>query len=145
MEADAQAYIERIDEMGGILRAVEVGFPQREIADAAFDFQMAQDGGEYVTVGVNGYTMDETDHKKVETLKISLDIESEQRERVVSARADRDDQRASRALTGVREAAAGSDNLMPPIIDAVRASCTVGEISDVFRDVFGVYGDPAWV
>jgi methylmalonyl-CoA mutase N-terminal domain/subunit len=144
MEAEAQAYIDRIDDLGGILRAIEVGFPQREIADAAFDFQMACDAGEYVTVGVNGYQSEQS-QQKIETLKIDMAIESEQIEAVRGVRAGRDQAKATAALDAVRAAADDGSNLMPPIVDAVRASCTVGEISDVFREKFGVYGDPAWI
>jgi methylmalonyl-CoA mutase N-terminal domain/subunit len=143
MEADAQAYIDRIDAMGGMLEAIEAGFPQREIADAAFAFQMATDAGEYVTVGVNGYLAEE--ERPIEVLRIGLEIEETQRRRVAEFKARRDGKAAERALAEVERVARGSANLMPAIIDAVRANCTVGEISDVFRSAFGVYGDPAWL
>jgi methylmalonyl-CoA mutase N-terminal domain/subunit len=144
LEAEAREYIERIDELGGILHAIEIGYPQKEIADAAFAFQMASDAGEYVTVGVNGYTMDEPE-RRVETLKIDLGIEEDQRQRTERFKRSRDQAAATAGLEAVRAAARGEDNLMPRIVDAVRAGSTVGEISDVFRDVFGVYGDPAWL
>ncbi len=143
MEAEAQAYIDRIDEMGGMLAAIEAGFPQREIADAAFAFQMATDAGEYVTVGVNGYTA--ADEKPLDVLRIGLEVEAGQRRRVSDFKARRDGQAAARALDKVRATADAGGNLMPAIIEAVRCGCTVGEISDVFRDRFGVYGDPAWL
>ena len=143
MEREAKAYIDRIDEMGGMLRAIEIGYPQKEIADAAFAFQMASDQAEYVTVGVNGY-QSEDDHA-VEVLKIGTGLEKEIKADVSARKAARDQARVAAALSNVREAAAGGTNLMPPIMDAVRASCSVGEISDVFREVFGVYGDPAWI
>jgi len=143
MEAEAQAYIDRIDDMGGMLRAIEIGFPQKEIADSAFTFQVAHDAGEYVTVGVNGYTMESA--AAVETLKIGLEIEADQKEKLAAYKAGRDGAAAEAALAAIRSAAAGDDNLMPVVIDAVRAGCTVGEISDVYREVFGVYGDPAWI
>jgi methylmalonyl-CoA mutase N-terminal domain/subunit len=144
MEADAQRYIDRIDEMGGILRAIELGFPQCEIADAAFEFQVATDSGDYVTVGMNGYRSEGESHK-VDTLKIDMSIENEQSVAVKKVRAERDAGAAEAALSAIRVAADDGSNLMPPIIDAVRASCTVGEISDIFREKFGVYSDPAWV
>jgi methylmalonyl-CoA mutase N-terminal domain/subunit len=143
METEAQAYIDRIDAMGGMLKAIEAGFPQREIADAAFAFQMATDTGEYVTVGVNGYVSEE--ERPIEVLRIGLEIEEAQRRRVAEFKARRDAKAAERALAHVDRVARGSENLMPAIIDAVRANCTVGEISDVFRRAFGVYGDPAWL
>jgi methylmalonyl-CoA mutase N-terminal domain/subunit len=144
MEAEAQAYIDRIDEMGGILRAIEIGFPQREIADAAFDFQVATDTGNYVTVGMNGYES-AGEGPKIETLKIDMSIEKAQSTAVQQVRSNRDTAKAAEALVAIGTAASEGTNMMPPIIDAVRASCTVGEISDVFRDKFGVYGDPAWI
>ncbi len=144
MEREAMEYITRIDDMGGMLRAVEIGFPQREIADAAFNFQMASDAGEYVTVGVNGYRMD-APGGKVETLKIGLDLEERQRTRVIAFKAARDADAVRAALERITSAARSGENVMPPVVEAVRAGCTVGEISDVYREVFGVYGDPAWI
>jgi len=144
MEREAREYIERIDAMGGILHAIEVGYPQQEIAEAAYLFQKAADAGEYVTVGVNGYVMEGAE-RAVDTLKIGLEVEDEQRERLSRFRAARDVGATERGLAGIRKAAADGTNLMPAIIEAVRGSCTVGEISDIFREQFGVYGDPAWV
>ena len=144
LEDEAMAYIHRIDEMGGILRAIEIGYPQREIADAAFTFQMAHDAGEYIMVGVNGYTMDEKD-SRLEMLKIGLEIEEQQKRATIEFKAARDRRAVADALAKVGRAATDGANLMPPIVEAVRVGCTVGEISDVFRDKFGVYGDPAWI
>jgi len=144
IQAEAQAYIDRIDDLGGILCAVETGYPQREIADAAFEFQMASDAGEYITVGMNGYTMKEPD-RKVETLKSGMEIERQGREALQAFKAARDAKAVEVALAAVTKAARDDENLMPPILDAVRCGCSVGEISDVFRAEFGVYGDPAWL
>ncbi len=143
MESEAQAYIGRIDAMGGIVRAIELGYPQAEIADAAYAFQQATDCGEYVTVGLNGYTMEE-DHK-LEILKIDRAIEGEQRGRVSAFKAARDRQQVAKLIEGVRSAAVEDRNLMPAVVEAVRGGVTVGEISDVYRQVFGVYQDPATV
>ncbi|MEE8311363.1 MAG: methylmalonyl-CoA mutase family protein [Candidatus Binatia bacterium] len=143
MEREAMEYIERIDDMGGMLRAVDTGFPQQEIADAAFAYQMAADAGEYVTVGVNGYTMEE--ESKLDTLKIGPGLEERQRGRVQAFKAARDRAAVQAALEQVAEAARATTNIMPSVVDAVREGCTVGEISDIYREVFGVYGDPAWV
>ncbi len=140
MEAEASSYIERIDAMGGIVAAIDQGFPQAEIADAAYEFQQASDAGEYVTVGVNGY-ISEVD-QPVEILKIDLALERDQRQRVIDFKAARDQELVARRLEAVRRAAADGTNLMPPLIDAVRDGVTVGEISDVYREVFGVYTDP---
>jgi methylmalonyl-CoA mutase N-terminal domain/subunit len=144
LEKEAWDYINRIDELGGILRAVEIGYPQREIADSAFSFQMTQDAGEYVTVGVNGYQMDEPDDR-VATLKIGLDIEETQRQKTIAFKAARDPSKVADALARVARSCGDGSNVMPPIVDAVRLGCTVGEISDVFREKLGVYGDPAWI
>ncbi len=144
MEAEAWEYIEKIDEMGGILRAIELGYPQQEIADAAYAFQQASDAGEYVTVGVNGYRSGE-EGTSIDTLKIDTMIEERQSKALVTLKAGRDAESVVEGLDGIRRAARSGENLMPPIIEAVRRSCSVGEISDVFREVFGVYGDPAWV
>ncbi len=144
LEEEASAIIARIDELGGMLRAIELGYPQQEIADAAFAFQRAMDAGEYITVGVNGYTMDE-EPTRIETLRVDPAVEEEQRRRVAEIKRSRDGGAVRAALDRVRRAAREGTNLMPPIIEAVRVNCSVGEISDVFREVFGTYGDPAWL
>jgi methylmalonyl-CoA mutase N-terminal domain/subunit len=143
IEREAAAYIERIDRMGGMIRAIEVGFPQQEIADASYHFQRQLDRGEKVVVGVNKYQIDE--ETPIETLRVGTDIERRQAQRVADRKRARDGDVVRERLAAVRAAAASGDNLMPPIIAAVHAECTVGEISDVFRDVFGVYRDPAWI
>ncbi len=142
MEREANEYIERIDRMGGIVRAIDVGFPQDEIADAAYEFQRATDQAEYVTVGVNGYTQ-EAGGSDLEILKIDLATERDQRERVTRFKAGRDGKAVDGAIAAVRSAAVEDRNLMPPLIEAVRVGVSVGEISDVYREVFGVYRDPA--
>lgn len=144
MEKDANAYIKTIDDMGGIVAAIEKGYPQNEIADAAFEFQAAGERGDYITVGVNAFTMDEP-ATAVDTLKIGPEVEKIQCQGLAELRRRRDGNQVEAALARVRGAATDGANLMPPIIDAVRADCTVGEISDIFREVFGVYQDPAWV
>ncbi|HEY3355552.1 MAG TPA: methylmalonyl-CoA mutase family protein [Polyangia bacterium] len=143
MEARARDYLRRIDEMGGIVAAVESGYPQREIAASAYEFQRAVDTGRRVIVGVNKYVVPEKD--PIPTLKIDLSPERGQIERVRDLRARRSAPAAAAALEALRRAAAGTDNLFPPIVDAARASCTLGEICQVFRDVFGEHRDPAYV
>ena len=142
MEREAFAIIDRIDELGGMLKAIEIGYPQREIADAAFE--RAMDAGEYITVGVNGYEMDD-EPTAIETLRIDPAVEEQQRRRVAEIKRARDRARVRACLEAIRGAAREGRNLMPPIIEAVRSNCSVGEISDVFREEFGVYGDPAWL
>ncbi len=144
IEADAFAYIKQIDEMGGMIAAIEKGFPQLEIAEASYRFQKQLDSGEKIMVGVNGYMVDE-EEQSMELLRISNDVERIQIEKVRARKAARSVDRAETCLAAVRDAAKGGANLMPVIIEAVKAEVTVGEISDVFREVFGEYRDPAWL
>ncbi|MEZ4267978.1 MAG: methylmalonyl-CoA mutase family protein [Myxococcota bacterium] len=143
VEREAMLIIEKIDALGGIVKAVEQGFPQREIADSAFRDQQQVDAGERRIVGVN--TLREEQGESIPVLRIDPEVERSQRERIVNLKATRDAARASAALAVVRAACRSTDNLMPPIIDAVKADVTLGEICDVFRDEFGVYRDPAFV
>jgi len=143
LEREACAYIERIDRMGGMIRAIELGFPQQEIADASYHYQRQLDRGEKVVVGVNKYTVDEG--VPLETLRVSNEVERTQAARVRERKRARPTGTVKDRLAEVRAAAAQGTNLMPPMIAAVQAECTVGEISDIFRDVFGVYRDPAWI
>ena len=145
VEAAAWAYIEKIDAMGGIVRAVEEGFPQREIAKAAYDFQRQVDTGERGIVGVNKYVSPE-DGDGIPTLKIEEQVEREQVERSKAWKARRDPAVVAARLAAVRHALDHDEvNVMPPIIDAVRDGVTVGEISDEFRRVLGEHRDPAYL
>lgn len=143
MEQDAFAYINRIDELGGIIRAIEIGYPQKEIADAAYRYQQQLDAGEKVIVGVNKYVVPE--ERPMEILKIEPEVERRQIERVRKVKRERDQAAAREHLGRVHAAARNGDNLMPHLIEAVKAYCTLGEISDIYREVFGVYRDPAWL
>jgi len=143
MEGAASAYIEKIDRLGGIVRAIEEGYPQREIANSAYQFQREVDTRRRSIVGVNKYVTDDTD--RIPTLKIDHAVESDQKQRVAAIKAGRDAAAASAALEGVRRAARSDENLFPPILAAVRAQVTLGEVSDVFREVFGVHRDPAYL
>ncbi|MEW6296928.1 MAG: methylmalonyl-CoA mutase family protein [Thermodesulfobacteriota bacterium] len=143
MEKDAFAYIERIDELGGMIRAIEIGYPQKEIADAAYRYQQQLDSGEKVIVGVNKYVIPE--ERPLEILKIDPEVERRQVERVRRIKRERDQALVKEKLGRVHAACRNGENLMPVLIDAVKAYCTLGEISDVYRDVFGVYRDPAWL
>ena len=143
VEQQAWDYIHAIDERGGTLRAIEEGYQAREIADAAYRYQNQVDSGEKTIVGVNKYLV--ADEQVPEILCISSQVEERQRASVEQLKRERDGQRARVALAAVRRAAEGGENLMPPLIEAVKSHCTVGEISDVYRDVFGVYRDPAWI
>ncbi len=145
VEAEAMAYIEKIDAMGGITKSVEEGYPQREIARSAYDFQRQVDSGERVIVGVNRYQQSE-DGDPIPTLKIDIGSEKQQADRVRAVRANRDASAAERSLAAVRTAARDPQaNLMPPIVDAVKNHVTLGEICDIFREEFGVHTDPAYL
>jgi methylmalonyl-CoA mutase N-terminal domain/subunit len=140
MEAEAMAYIRKIDELGGIVRAIDEGYPQREIADAAYRYQLMDDRGEKTTVGVNKYVMAED--KPVAYLRIDERIEREQIECVRRVKAGRDAGRVERRLKQLAEACRHGDNVMPVLIDAVKDYVSLGEISDVYRHVFGIYREP---
>ncbi|HXG01878.1 MAG TPA: methylmalonyl-CoA mutase family protein, partial [Candidatus Binatia bacterium] len=140
MEAAAMDYIRRIDEMGGMIRAIDEGFPQREIADAAYRYQLMEDRGERVIVGVNRYVMPE--ERPINYLRIDERVEHEQVERVRRLKAARDAARVERRLKQLAEACRNGQNVMPVLIDAVKDYVSLGEISDVYRQVFGVYREP---
>jgi len=141
MEDAAGAYITRIDELGGMVRAVELGFPQREIAEASFSFQQALERKERIIVGVNDLVM--PGERPIATLRIDPEVERRQIERVRRVRAERDASAARRALEALRAAARSGENTMDRIVTAVRARATAGEICDVFRAVYGEYREPA--
>ncbi len=143
MEREAMEYIRRIDEMGGMLRAIETGYPQREIAESAFHYQRQLERGEKSVVGVNKYHVPE--EIPIETLKIDPVLEERQIQRVRKMKRERNSVAVREALTRVREACRSGENLMEPICEAVRRNVTVGEVSDVFREEFGVYTDPGWI
>jgi len=137
LEARATELIERIDELGGAVAAIEQGFVQGEIDQAAFAYQQEVERSERVVVGVNRY--EEHQSERVELHRLDPEAERRQLERTARVRAERNADAAERALAAVRSAARGIDNLLPPMRDALRARCTVGEISNVLRDEFGTY------
>jgi methylmalonyl-CoA mutase N-terminal domain/subunit len=143
IEQEAEAYIRQIDAMGGMVRAIEVGFPQKEIAEAAYKFQQQFDRGEKVMVGVNKYQLD--DEPPMELLRIDPALEGRQAARVTAFKQARDQARVRERLAAVRAACRDSSNLMPHLIAAVKDGVTLGEVCDVYRDEFGVYRDPAWL
>ena len=134
-------YFRRIDEMGGMVEAIEAGFPQREIMDAAFAYQRAVEDGEKLIVGVN--TLRVENEPPVETLYIPDELADQQISGTDAVKGRRDGGQVARTLGALKTGAAGSANTMPLILDCVRAYCTVGEISDALRDVFGTYDEPA--
>ena len=140
MEARAMAYIRKVDELGGIIRAIDHGYPQREIAEAAYRYQLMDDAGEKVVVGVNRYVLPE--EKPVAYLRIDEAVEREQVERVRRVKAGRDAARVERRLTQLAETCRSGRNVMPVLVDAVKDYVSLGEISDVYRQVFGLYREP---
>jgi methylmalonyl-CoA mutase, N-terminal domain len=140
MEAAASEYFRKLDELGGMIAAIEKGFPQREIREAAWHYQREIERKERIIVGVNDYVMDE--EEPLDTLVINPEVEKRQIERVQELRASRPQERWQGALEALRKAAIAKENLMPPIIDAVKAYATVGEICTALKDVFGEYEEP---
>ncbi len=137
MEARAYEYFAKIDELGGMVEAVKAGFPQREIADAAYELQTEIDSGRRIVVGVNRYT--EGDEAATELLRIDPALERKQIDRVQAIRADRDTQRVERVLGEIKQAGAGERNLMPLLMEAARAHVSEGEIVEALQEVWGDY------
>src|SRR5690348_6562725 len=137
LEARAWELIGRVDEAGGAVAAVESGFVQEEIERAAFEFQQQVEAGERVIVGVNAFLEESEVH--IELLRIDLASERRQLERTARVRAERNAEEAAAAVTAVREAARGEANLLPPMREALRARCTVGEICETLREEWGMY------
>jgi len=140
VERSAWDYIEKIDAMGGMVAAIERGYPQREIAEASYRYQLAVDKKEKIIVGVNGFVSEE---KPLEILQIDETVAHRQAERLRKLRADRSQAEVDRRLSALRHAAKGAENLMPFIFDAVKSYATLGEICDAMRDVFGTYEEVA--
>src|SRR6185437_2376978 len=141
MQQEARGYIERIEELGGMIAALEAGFFRREIADAAFTYQREVDAKRKLIVGVNAFQ--ETDEKPIETLVVDEAVENEQVARLQQIRAKRDGEAARKMLTEIRRLAATKENLMPALVEAARVRCTVGEIMNALADVFGRYDGAA--
>ncbi|SEK80197.1 methylmalonyl-CoA mutase [Stigmatella aurantiaca] len=137
MEKRAMEYIRRIDEMGGIIRAVEEQYPQKEIGESAYRFQREVEQGDRLIVGVNAFKSEKA--TPISLLHIADKVEQEQKARLAQVKAERDNEAVRVALGKVEAAARGSDNLMPPVLEAVKVYATLGEICDVFRNVWGAY------
>jgi methylmalonyl-CoA mutase N-terminal domain/subunit len=140
VERGAWDYIDKIDSLGGMVAAIERGYPQREIAEASYRYQMAVDQKEKIIVGVNAYTGQD---QPIDILKIDESVARRQKERLGKVRAERSTEEVSRKLNSLRRAAEGNENLMPPIYEAVKAYATLGEICDAMRDIFGTYEEIA--
>src|SRR5215510_14275975 len=143
LEAKAVEYIERIDKLGGAVKGIEAGYQQREIHEAAFRYQQAIESKEQIIVGVNEFTVEEDNQGDL--LKIDLTLENEQKRKLAAVKAERNQAAAKAALEKVEITAQDGGNLMPLIIDAVRAYATLREISDAMRRVFGEYRAPSFL
>ena len=137
MEDAAGDYIRRIDGMGGMIAAIENGFPQREIADASYRYQREVETGDKIVVGVNGFQS--LDEEPIEILQIDQKAHERQVSKLAALRKRRDRDQVARSLDRLRRAAQGTENTMPYILEAVRAYATLGEICSALRDVFGSY------
>jgi methylmalonyl-CoA mutase N-terminal domain/subunit len=135
-EAAANDYIRRIDEMGGMIPAIEAGFPQSEIAAASYRYQREVEAGERIVVGVNRF---QSDDQPIELLQIDESAGRHQEEKLAKLRARRDNSRVQKSLDALREAAEGTENTMPYLLEAVKSYATLGEICDSLRSVFGAY------
>ncbi len=140
MEQGCWEYFEKIDAMGGMVRAIEYCFPQREIQDAAYQYQRAVERKEKLIVGVNEFRVEE--ETGIETLAIDSEVATKQKARLQEVRASRSAAAVHQALEDLRRAAGGTDNLMPHFINCARQYATLGEMCDVLRSVFGVYTEP---
>ncbi|MDE3108897.1 MAG: methylmalonyl-CoA mutase, partial [Acidobacteriota bacterium] len=140
MEREAREYIGKIDDMGGMVAAINRGFPQREIANAAYEYQQALDRKEKIVVGMNAYI---TEEAPIDILRIDESVARHQERRLRELRAKRSNGEVERTLKALRFAAAGEENMMPQIYEAVKAYATLGEICDALREVFGVHEETA--
>ena len=141
IEEAAWEYIGAIDDLGGMVAAIESGYPMREIAEASFRYQQQVERGEHIVVGVNAFTVPE--ERSIPILRIDPDVERRQVARTQRVRGDRDAARARRCLDALRGAAEGSGNTMDSILECVKAYVTLGEICGVLRGVYGEYREPA--
>jgi methylmalonyl-CoA mutase N-terminal domain/subunit len=142
MEEGAEEYFRQIDEMGGVMIGIERGYFMKEIADAAYRFHEKQESGEFVFVGLTGFT-EEAPGSKIEILKIGREYEDRQRNRLKSLRARRDNEKVQNTLNELRETLRSNKNCFPILLDTIDAYATMGEICDVMRDVWGQYREHA--
>lgn len=137
IEKKSVDYINKIDEMGGAIKAIAAGYIQKEIADASYQYQKDIESKKQIIVGINKFQTEEMPLKDV--LRIKPEVEEYQKQKLARVKAQRDNARVAETLAALKKAAAGTDNILPPMLDAVKAYATLGEISDALRDVFGEY------
>ena len=141
MEEEAYKYFDKVESLGGVVPAIEKGFFQREIAEASYRYQKEIDDGKRVIVGVNDYVL-EGEKITIPVLKIDEEVERRQIERTQRIRKERDNKMVEEALDGLRKASEGDENVMPHIVDAVKEYATIGEIFQVWRDLWGEWDEP---
>ncbi|HXV84305.1 MAG TPA: methylmalonyl-CoA mutase family protein, partial [Candidatus Binatia bacterium] len=141
MQDEAKTYFDKLDEMGGMVQAIERGFPQGEIHRAALAYQKEVDRGDRIIVGVNAFT--EPEDRGVPILKIKRGVEKKQVQKLKQRKKTRKNKTVASALEELAKIAQANRNLMPALMDAVRAEATLGEICDVFRRVYGEYRESA--
>ena len=137
IEKEAEEYIKKIDAMGGMIKAIEEGYVQKEIANSAYTYQREVENKERVIVGVNQFTIEELTPSNL--LRVNPEVEKVQKQKIEKIKRERDDTLVEKSLQNLKKAAQGVDNLLPPTLDAVKAYATLGEIADVLREVFGEY------
>jgi methylmalonyl-CoA mutase N-terminal domain/subunit len=142
MEGQAEDYFRRIDDMGGMIPAIEEGFPQQEILEASYKYQKAVEEKRKIVVGVNAFESGEPD--SIQLLHIGEEAKDNQVERLTSLRRRRDSQAVSQRLQDLRTAARDRENLMPLLVEAVREYATLGEICNTLKEVFGTYAEPVF-
>jgi len=142
VEAEARAIIDRIENMGGMVAAIEKGLIQREIAQEAYRHQMRIESGEQIVVGVNKFARAEPEREQLQLYQADPKIGERQRQKLAEVRGRRDDAQVKNTLAGVAEAARGDENMMPSISEAVKANVSIGEICAVLREHFGTYHEP---
>ena len=144
MEEAAEDYFHRIDKLGGVVKAIDKGFFQREIQKSAYEYQKAVEAGRKVIVGVNRFGL-ENEEIEIPLLRIDEEVERQQKKAVQNVRATRDNDKSSRELERLKAAAEGTENLIPVIIDCARCYCTEGEIIETLKGVFGEYKEPLFI
>ncbi len=141
IEKEAYKYFDKINKLGGMVKAIENGFPQREIADAAYRYQKAVEEKRRIVVGVNDFVLDE-EKIEIPILKINKGVEQEQHKRLSDLRKKRNNNKVQKSLKAVKHAAQTKENIMYPILDAAKAYATLGEVCNAMKEVFGVYKEP---
>jgi len=139
MEKEAKDYIKKIDDMGGMVKAIELGFPQKEIADSAYWYQKAVEKKEKIIVGVNAFEME---HEPIPLLKIEEAVAIQQLARLKEVKETRNNSEVKAKLLDLKKAAEDDQNLMPFLLESVRAYATLGEIMEALKEVYGVYKEP---